>query len=248
MKTPPCATALVLLSFLFLPSAAAADQPSKSAPAGVILLQDDFQRDESDPKLEKIGNGWETNSLKRAAGNKQVDLVDGAMHITRHPVADHGVSVVHDVDFRDATIGLRFRLGAKDDLGINIADMQEKSVHAGHLCVARVRLNKVDLTDLKTGNMNLPIRSARQGGKLTPAQKKLIASKTRSFPLDLAADTWHQLTVQIDGDTMRMRINGQAIGQFSSPGIAHPTKRRLRLSVNRSAWVDDVKIWAPANG
>ena len=76
-----------------------------------LLLQDDFNREESDPQNEEIGNGWGTNSKTRAQGQKQVDLVDGAMHITRAKVADHGVSVHHEVSFRDATISLRFRIG-----------------------------------------------------------------------------------------------------------------------------------------
>jgi len=37
-------------------------------------------------------------------------------------------------------------------------------------------------------------------------------------------------------------IDGTEVGRFSSPGIAHPTKRLLRLSVPRNAVVDDVKI------
>ena len=166
------------------------------------------------------------------------------MHITRHEVADHGVSVFHDVDFCDAVIELRFRLGPQDDLGINIADPGEKSVHAGHLCTARIRLKQVELTDLKTGRMKLEMRNLRKEEKLTPQQQKLIASKTRAFDVDLAADQWHDLRVEIEGDTMRVAINDEPIGQFRSAGIAHPTKRRLRLAVNKSAWIDDVKIWA----
>ncbi|NJP06230.1 MAG: 3-deoxy-7-phosphoheptulonate synthase, partial [Chloroflexaceae bacterium] len=39
-----------------------------------------------------------------AQGNKQVDLKDGAMHITFHPVADHAVSVTHPAEFVDGTV------------------------------------------------------------------------------------------------------------------------------------------------
>jgi hypothetical protein len=38
-------------------------------------------------------------------------------------------------------------------------------------------------------------------------------------------------------------IDGAAVGSFSSSGMAHPTKRMLRLGVARKAVVDDVKIW-----
>jgi hypothetical protein len=44
-------------------------------------------------------------------------------------------------------------------------------------------------------------------------------------------------------DALSVTINGMAVGTLKSPGIAHPTKRTLRLAVPRNAVVDDVKIW-----
>lgn len=229
-------------SVLFYLSLAVFSCPALAQDSGKVLLIDDFNRTESNPDIEEIGNGWSTNSAKRARGKKQVDLKDGAMQITRAAVADHGVSVVHEVAFTDAVIQLRFKIGAKDDLGINIADMKEKSVHAGHICVARIRQKTVELTDLKTGAMKLEHRKARQGNGLTPAMKEAMKGKSKKFPVDLDLDEWHNLTVQINGDAMIVKIDGQKVGEFRSEGIAHPTKSRLRLSVNKSAWVDDVKI------
>jgi hypothetical protein len=207
-----------------------------------LLFEDDFERVEADDAKEQVGNGWETNSSKRAKGNKQVDLKDGALWITRHPVADHGVSVVKDVDFRNAQIEMKFRLTKGDDLGINLADMKEKSVHAGHICVARVRLNKVDITDLKTGPMNLENRNLKLSGKMTKQQKDEIGKKTKTIPVKLDADVWHTLLVKVQGDQMSVQIDGVDIGDFRSPGIEHATKRRLRLSVGKSAVVDDLSI------
>ena len=213
------------------------------ASKGKLIFSDDFNREEKDDRKEQVGNQWGTNSKSRAAGNKQVDLKDGALHITRHPVADHGVSVVQDVAFRDAIVELRFQLGKEDDLGINIADMQEPTVHAGHLCVARIRLKRVEITDLKTGRMNLQIRESRKSGNPSEAVQKLVKEKSKYFPVDLQANQWHDLKVQIQGDKMSVSIDGKLIGDFESPGIAHPTKRRLRLAVGKSAVVDDLKIW-----
>ncbi|MEQ9407330.1 MAG: hypothetical protein RIK87_06365 [Fuerstiella sp.] len=232
-----------LLLLLFGPIVVFGVPPAVPESSGILLLQDDFERDEADPEKEDVGNGWGTNSKTRAQGQKQVDLDGGAMHITRAEVADHGVSVHHDLAFRNGTIQLRFKLGPKDDLGINIADMQEKSVHAGHLCMTRIRLDKVELKDLKTGVMNLETRKQRLAGSLTPAMEKQIATRTKTFKVHLTPDEWHQLSVQIDGDTMRVTIDDMLVGTFQSPGIAHPTKRRLRLAVNRSAWIDDVSVW-----
>lgn len=228
---------LALLSLILVSGAALADDSR-----GKVILEDDFNREEQDPKKEQIGNDWGTNSKSRAKGEKQVDLVDGAMHITRAEVADHGVSVTHEVAFKDATIELRFRIGEKDDLGINIADMKEKSVHAGHICMTRIKPKQVEIVDLKTGRMKRENRERRLAGKLTDAEKKQINRKSKYFKTDIAVNEWHQLKVSIAGDTMTVSIDGKQVGRFQSEGIDHATKSRLRLAVNRSAWVDDVKV------
>jgi hypothetical protein len=217
--------------------------PPPTGVIGALIFEDDFERDEPDPEQELIGKDWGTNSKSRAKGQKQVDLDGGAIHITRAAIADHGVSVYHDQEFKDGVIRLRFKIGPGDDLGINLADMEEKSVHAGHLCMARIRLDSLEISDLKTGKMKLEHREARKSGTLTPELKEEIDGKSKKFDLDLAADEWHRLEVRIEGETMTVMLNGEAAGQFTSPGIAHPTKRRLRLAVNREAWVDDIEIW-----
>lgn len=232
---PVCSLAASLV-FATSVSLSAADE-------GRLLFSDDFERNETDESKEKPGKGWGTNSRTRAKGQKQVDLDGGAMHVTRAAVADHGVSVFQDVEFRDVTIRMRFKLRPQDDLGINIADMQEKSVHAGHICMARIRLDKVEISDLKTGRMKREHREARKAKQETSAMKKLVAKKSKYFDAKLTPNQWHQLDVRIDGDRMQVRVDDRLIGSFRSEGIAHPTKRRLRLAVNKSAWIDDVKIW-----
>jgi hypothetical protein len=42
---------------------------------------------------------------------------------------------------------------------------------------------------------------------------------------------------------MSVKLDDQPAGTFSSEGIAHPTKRMITLAVNKSAQVDDVKVW-----
>ncbi|TWU04096.1 family 16 glycoside hydrolase [Neorhodopirellula pilleata] len=207
-----------------------------------VLVQDSFERDEPIAGQEHIGNGWGTNSRTRAKGNQQVDLIDGVMHITRHPDADHGVSVTHETSFQDATIELRFKIGPQDDLGINIADMNEKSVHAGHICMAKITTQAVELIDMKTGRMRLDIRQANQAKSLTAEQKALIASTSKKFKHKLDPSQWHDLQVTIEGDSMHVRIDGDEIGSFQSAGIGHATKSRLRLAVNRFAMIDDVLV------
>lgn len=232
--------ALIVLSLTLSHSVASEFSPTQT---GTLIFEDNFERDESTPDREEIGKDWWSNSAWRAQGKKQVDLDSGAMHVTRVPEADHGVAIFQKVEFQDGVVQLRFKLGKGDDIGLDFVDRELKTVHAGHLCIARVRLNSLQLTDSKTGTMDLKIRERRLAGDKSPELAALLKTRTTSFPLELKADTWHELRVTVAGDVMRAAIDGTAIGQFRSPGIAHPTKRMITLAVNKSAWVDDVKVW-----
>jgi len=231
-------------SLLLLPLFAVAPLLAAEDP-GKLIFQDDFARNESQEKTDDPGNGWATNSKSRAKGNKQVDLREGAMYIFIHPEADHAVSVTHDAEFTDGSVALRFRLDdARDSLGLDFADLQCKEVHAGHLLAARVSLKQVLLQDLKTGGMRLDIHTARQAKqKLTADQQQALAGKEKKLPANLALGQWHDLLVKIAGDELSVTVDGKFVGSLKSPGIAHPTKRVLRLAVPRNAVVDDVKIW-----
>ena len=51
------------------------------------------------------------------------------------------------------------------------------------------------------------------------------------------------MRVVVEGDEMRVAIDGREAGRLRSEGIAHPTKRMITLAVGKSAWVDDVGVW-----
>lgn len=212
---------------------------------GELIFQDDFERSESQELKDEPGNGWGTNSKGRAKGNKQVDLKDGAMRIFIHAEADHAVSVTQPAEFTDGAVSLRFMLEeAQDSLGLNFADLQFKEVHAGHLFAARISTKNVVFQDLKTGGMRLDIREARQAKTpLTEEQQQAIKGKEKTIPHAVEVGQWHDLLVKVEGDTLSVSIDGKLVGSHSSPGIAHPTKRLLRLAVPRNAVVDDVKIY-----
>ncbi len=211
---------------------------------GELIFFDDFERTESQEEKDEPGNGWITNSKSRAKGNKQVDLKDGAMYIFIHEDADHGVSVKQEAAFTDGAVGMRFMLeDAKDSLGLNFADLKYKAVHAGHLFMTKISPKQVQLQDLKTGNMDLRIREARQSKTTTKEQDALLKAKTVKFPISLEIGEWHDLLVRIEGDTLKVDIDGKEVGQFASEGMAHPTKRALRLAVPKNAVVDDIQIW-----
>ena len=166
------------------------------------------------------------------------------MHIKRAAVADHGVSVTQDVSFCNARIALRFMVPEKGDLGINIVDMNEKSVHAGHICMARIKPVSLEIVDLKTGRMKKEIHEKNKAKKLTKADRAQLAKKSIVVPLKLKTGIWHDLEILIIDDTMSVKIDTRKIGSMTSPGIAHKTKRRIRLAVNTEAWVDDIAISA----
>ena len=234
MKTSFFILPLVLLS----PLASAED-------LGKLIFQDDFARNESQENTDEPGNGWTTNSKARAKGQKQVDLRNGAMYVFIHAEADHAVSVAHAAEFTDGAVTMRFMLeDARDSLGLDFADAQEKSVHAGHLLAARVNPKQVIFQDLKTGGMRLDIQTARQAKqKLTADQEAALKGKQLTVPHVSAIGQWHDLLVKITGDELSVSIDGKVVGSFKSPGIAHPTKRMLRLAIPRNAVVDDVKIY-----
>jgi hypothetical protein len=234
-----------MIRLLFFLPALAASTLHAAEDLGQLIFQDDFERSESQEIRDEPGQGWGTNSKSRANGRKQVDLKDGAMRIFIHAEADHAVSVTQPVEFSDGAVALRFRLDEPEDtLGLNFADLQFKEVHAGHLFAARVGVKNILLEDLKTGKMRLDIREARQTkGQLTEEQRQALVGKDKTFPHPVAPAQWHSLLVTVRGDTLSVIIDGQPVGSLSSPGIAHPTKRLLRLSVPRNAVIDDVKVW-----
>jgi hypothetical protein len=210
---------------------------------GKVIFQDDFERNESQEQKDEIGKGWGTNSNKRAKGNKQVDLKDGAMHITMHAEADHAVSVTHEMEFLDGSVELRFMLeDEKDTLGLDFADLKFKGVHAGHLFKVNVGTKRLTVDDMITGSMNMKFYDAKKAKTLNKEQKKIIANAKKAFPVKLDAGKWYTLLVTVKGDTVTTSIDGKEIASVKGAGFAHPTKRMLRLGVPKSAVVDDVKI------
>lgn len=211
---------------------------------GTLIFEDTFDRTESQELKDEPGNEWTTSSDKTAEGNKEVDLRDGHMYIYTHPVAWHATSVRHAFEFRDGTLSLRFMFDDDDDsLTLNFADMELQSVHAGHLFKVTISKDKVDISDQKTGSMDLALRNARKAETITPEQLAMIAKKTKSFPHDLNIGVWHEVAVTLRGSTLYCAIDGKLVGTSSSEGFAHPTKRLLRLLVAKNAHVDDVRIW-----
>ena len=219
--------------------------PAHAEDRGKLIFEDKFDRNESQEAKEEIGNGWTTNSENRAGGHKQVYLKDGAMHIVMHADADHAAGVGHAAEFRDGEVELRFMLeDEKDVFGVDIADPQCKEVHSGHLFKVDVGTKQVVVDDKKTGVMNMKFYEARKAKTLTPEQLAFIAAQKKTFPNTLETREWHSLLIKIAGENVSVSIDGKPVASVAAAGVAHPTKRMVRLSVGRQAWVDDVKVFA----
>ena len=225
------------------PAATTQDDAALVKTAGTLLFEDSFDREEASPDKEEIGAGWTTNSAGRAKGAKQADLADGALHVTRSPEANHAPCVFHDIAFQDGAVQFRFKLTGSESVALDFVDRELKTVHAGHLCNAKVSLKELRLVDTKTGGANLEIKEKIEKKQKDPALAKLLKSKTNIVPIDLKAGEWHAMLVVVEGDTMRVTIDGKPAGQLKSEGIAHPTKRMLTWTHETSGWIDDVKVW-----
>jgi hypothetical protein len=146
------------------------------------------------------------------------------MHVTKHAEADHGVAIFHNVEFQDGVVELRFKLGDGDDLGVDFVDRELKTVHAGHLCMARVTNKNLQITDSKTGGMDLKIQERRKAGDKSPELAALLKTKTKSFKLDLKPEDWHTMHITVEGDKMTVKSTAR------KPAASAAKASRIRQS------------------
>ena len=71
----------------------------------------------------------------------------------------------------------------------------------------------------------------------------MLSKKTKRVKHHTSLGKWHTVRVHVVGDELKVSIDEKLVASFQSIGFAHPTKKTLRLSVPREAWVDDLKIY-----
>jgi hypothetical protein len=218
--------------------------------AGVILAEptlifsDDFNREEISSEREEVGNGWTTNTQRRAPGKRQALLREGAFQLATDPAAKHVVVAFHETSFSDGILELRFRRPADGTLGVAFSDPECKNFHAGHLLVLRLLPDSLTPADLKTVSADLNILAKLKEGRRDAELDALLKAKTKSFPLQLTAEQWHTLQLCVERETMTAAVDGAEVGSITSPGVGHPHERVLEISNNKPVRVDDVKIWS----
>jgi hypothetical protein len=214
------------------------------AERGTLLFEDRFDREDAD-EVDDLGEAWETNSKSRAQGDKQTDLVEGAMVITISPRADHGVSVVHHTaeTYQDAVTYVKMKLEEGESLKLAFNDRDFKEVHAGHINGTTISPTRVTLGDEREGRFSAKATVLKED----PSKKEELTALTkafeRSFDLDLETGEWHDVVVVHDGGVMTVWIDGDEVGSYESPGFGHETKRQFAFAVPKRATVDDLRIW-----
>ena len=210
------------------------------------LFKDTFDRPDGSNTEDAAGNGWTTNSAWRADGKKQVFLKDGVPEIRRLENANHAVSFKHDFALGDCTVAMRFKIDHGDRLGVNFNDTALKTAHAGHVCSVRITTKEVAVADQMNGSMNLELRKRRQAKDTSTELKQLIAKTEKKLPIELEPNQWHELMFELDGEVVRVFVDGVFQLEHSSPGFAHPTKSNIALSVPKNLIVDDFQVWNQA--
>ncbi|GAB5560496.1 MAG: hypothetical protein SynsKO_21430 [Synoicihabitans sp.] len=216
---------------------------------GELIYEDDFDREEVDDTIEDLGRpGWVTNSKNQANGVKQADLREGYLNITRAPDSKHGTSVRHDNPFDDGVVMAKFRLHDERGLGFHFNDPNCKVSSAGHICRVGVAPGKLDFRDGKMGQFNWEIIRKKKAGASKEELKELMQGKRVFFDASIEIGTWHQIAFLIRGDKAVAWIDEKYVGEFVSPGVDHPVKFNLALSVwGEAADVDDLRIWSLRN-
>lgn len=158
--------------------------------------------------------------------------------------ANHGCVIRKNIDFADLVMEIDVRFNGGSRFNFVFDDSNEKSVWASHICRISLSPKYLNISDDKTGAMNLEIRNRRKAGTLTPEDEKILAASRTGAKVDLKKGEWHKLRVVIKDDIMKAFIDGKLVNKLKSPGIAHPTKTKLGMTVNGSTIeFDNFKVW-----
>ncbi len=221
------------------------------AAEGELIFHDAFDREEGGNHATAIGKGWNSATADRVPHIKMADLDGGVLKIaSATKEAGHAAHIHHEAGFADGGVVVRFRfpgLNPDESLKLGFVDRETKGVHAGHLCYATLRGDSVELSDHKTGVMDLAIRARREesrkrGEPLPDELAALLGTKQVRVPWR-ADGEWHELVLVTEGDEMRLTIDGKPIAAHRSEGFAHPVKRWFSFLVPSTVWIEDVKIY-----
>lgn len=208
--------------------------------SGVLLFNDDFNREDSDEK-DDLGEPWTTNSESRAMGDKQNDLVDGTLVMTISPRADHAISTnfMPSETYGDCVLFVRMKLEEEGQLKLAYNDKADKSVWAGHINGVTLNEESVVLADERSARFKMEFRENKDSEEYQDA----LAAAEKSFSVEIEKEEWYEVATLHRGDTLKVYLNGKEIASHSSPGFDHPTKNHFAFAVPNKAIVDDLYLW-----
>jgi len=224
MKT--IVTALVAVFAL----SASAEAPAKPLAAkGKLLFSDDFGRTELGAWRSSIPTFTVADGVLKGSQTRD----------------DHGAVSRAKVEFKDAIVECRFRFEGAASFNVVFDDKTYKGSHAGHICRVAVTPKVIRLGDDKEGGMRNDIFEMRKDPKRKAEGDKLIAGRTRAFPVKLEQHQWYRLGIEIVGEEMRVSLDDRPLGYLKSPGFGHATKTEFGFTVSgKDAHFDDVRAFA----
>ena len=150
------------------------------------------------------------------------------------------------VGAKDLIIEFRFRLGAAKTFNAVCNDRDFKEGHGGHLLRVSVSPRQLFLADDKE-RLSKEIEAMLKDPARKDEAAKRVAGRSVSVPATIDPQRWHQLSIEVMNDEMRVSLDGKAVGHLKSPGLAHPMKSDFYLAVTgEGALFDEVNIWEAA--
>jgi hypothetical protein len=207
--------------------------------ATIALVTAAFAADSSYYNRTIFADDFSANQFGPRWGHYKSSSVvkDGMLIGITAPTSDH--SAVDNIKFpgeRDLEVAVKFRFVSDKAKSFNVwfDDKDYKGSHAGHICQATISPTSVNLADAKTGGFDLTggLYERKKANQLTDAEKQMLATKAKRIPVKLSLNAWHTLVVRTKGDELSVFIDGQPVGSFRSPGIAHDHKSLVSLTTN----------------
>ena len=222
---------LVLATTVFATNSVAADLSDPLASKGDLIFSDDFER----------------NSL----GSWKViipgfTVSDGVLVATQDR-EDHGSVGRVYLPMKNVIMSFRFKFAGSPRFNVVFDDKNHKGSHAGHICRVAYAARQVRLGDDKEGIMRNDIFKMRRDPKRKAEAEELLKGRGATAKVNLQQDRWYVSTIEIQGDQMRVTLNGKPLAVLKSPGLTHPTKESVHFTVSgKATHFDDVKIWNAA--
>ncbi|GAA3615021.1 hypothetical protein Q4Q39_02250 [Flavivirga amylovorans] len=214
---------------------------------GTLIFYDDFNRTESVPDKEDLGNDWVTNTSRISKDVIQCDLIDNIVVISMSDKAKHGVSMRHKAPFNNGVIQSRFKIFDKKGLSFNIIDSNYKGASFGHICQVKITPSGIYFRDGKMGQFNWEVMELKKSkDPRDKAKMKALLKGTKHIAkYKTSINEWHNISILYLHETIKVFIDDKFAAEYTSKGFAHPTKQTFAFSVwGEKAQVDDFKVWS----